>query len=181
MVILVVKSWEDLFTWRSLGAMKKSDKVLLSSQSGSFRLAGDTPCPEQLFSFGNVCECWRGDELLAELAAPQMENPQCLRWRSTLMEAWEGCCHSHCWGVRGLLSFRSLERWRCMSVSLGFLASLSSLMVDSRRLQLLPMHALGLCSLSNVWSILLFGTGEEARFVSYLGIFKLKDSFFRQF
>lgn len=68
-----------------------------------------------------------------------------------------------------------------MSVSLGFLASLSSLMVDSRRLQLLLMHTLDLCSLSNVWSDHLFGNGEEARFVSYLGIFKLKDLSFRQF
>lgn len=68
-----------------------------------------------------------------------------------------------------------------MSVSLGFLASLSSLMVDNRRLQLLPMHTLYRSSLSYVWSILLFGTEGEARFVSYLGIFKLTDSFFRQF
>lgn len=34
MVILLVKSWEDLLTWRSLGARKKSDKSALSSQSG---------------------------------------------------------------------------------------------------------------------------------------------------
>lgn len=78
-------------------------------------------------------------------------------------------------GSGGLVSFRSLEKWRCMSVSLGFLASLSSLMVDNWRLQLLPMHTLYLCSLSYVWSILLFGTEGEARFVSYLGIVKLTD------
>lgn len=84
-------------------------------------------------------------------------------------------------GSGRLVSFRSLEKWRCMSVSLGFLASLSSFIVDNRRLQLLPVHTLYLCSLSYVWSILLFGTEGEARFVSYLGIVKLTDSFFRQF
>lgn len=110
-----------------------------------------------------------------------MENPQCLRWRCALMEAWEGCCHSL---LGGQVGWSALGHWRggtCMSVSLGFLASLSSLIVDNRRLQLLPVHTLYLCSLSYVWSILLFGTEGEARFVSYLGIVKLTDLFFRQF
>lgn len=108
MVILVVKSWEDLLTWRSLGARKKSDKSALSSQSGSFRRAGDTATWEA-FSFGNVCECWREDELRAELAAPQMENPQCLRWRCALMEAWEGCCHSL---LGGQVGWSALGHWK---------------------------------------------------------------------
>lgn len=179
MVILVVKSWQDLLTWRSLGARKKSDKMLCPHSLVALGGLG-TLRPEKLFPL-EMCVSV-GEKLSYEQS---LQQP---RWK--IHRAWGGDAHSwkhgkaavtHTVGSGGLVSFRSLERWRCMAVPLGFLSSLSSLTVDNRRLQLLPMHTLCLCCLSYVWSILLFGTEGEARFVSYLGIFKLTDSFFRQF
>lgn len=58
MVILVVKSWEDLLTWRSLGARKKSDKMLCPHSLVALGGLG-TLQPEKLFPlemFANVGE-----------------------------------------------------------------------------------------------------------------------------
>lgn len=149
---------------------------ILSSQSGNFRCAGDTLF---LWEYLKVLDfsAWLGEEMNG------WQSLKYLRWK--IHNVWEGEAHS--WkrvksavthGVGEEVSFRSLERWRCMSGSLGLLASLRFLLVDNQRLQPLLIHALDLCSLSCVWPIPLSDTEGEARCMSCLHIVKLIDSFF---